>query len=117
MQKKRRVLVIDDVLPVRQALCSVLESDGFEVSACDDGPSALAAVADNVFDIVITDYRMPGMNGVDVTRYLRILFPLTFIIGLSSDDKRAEFLNAGADAFLLKPYRYDVLADLLNSKS
>ncbi len=113
MEGKRTVLVIDDTLLVRECLCHALEADGFEVCECEDGPSALAVAAENDFHIIITDYRMPNMNGVEVTKHLRLRFPAAIIIGVSSDDKRADFLAAGADAFLLKPYAYDNLITFL----
>ncbi len=115
MERKKKVLVIEDVLPVRETLCTILESDGFEVFGCDDGTSALVAAAENDFHIIITDYRMPNMNGVDATKHLRMRFPVSIIIGLSSDEKSEEFLLAGADAFLLKPYRYNDLLNVINA--
>jgi CheY-like chemotaxis protein len=51
------------------------------------------------------------MNGVEVTKRLRLRFPGAVIIGVSTDDRREDFLAAGADAFLLKPFRN---AELLN---
>lgn len=116
MERKKKVLVIEDILSVREALCAILESDGFEVFGCDDGTSALAVAAENDFHIIITDYRMPNMNGVDVTKHLRMRFPLSLIIGISSDEKREDFLLAGADDFLLKPYRYNDLLKVINGK-
>lgn len=116
MESKKTVLVIEDTLPVRESLCTVLKSHGFEVLGCEDGASALDAAAENDFNVIITDYRMPNMNGVDATKHLRIRFPASIIIGVSSDDKRKDFLAAGADAFLLKPYRYGDLLALISAK-
>ena len=116
MKCKRTVLVIEDTLLVRECLSHALEAYGFEVCDCEDGPSALAVAAENDFHIIITDYRMPNMNGVEATKHLRLRFPVAIIIGVSSDDKREDFLAAGADAFLLKPYRYDDLINLLKVK-
>ncbi len=113
MDGKRTVLVIEDVDFIRDALCSVLESDGFEVVGCGDGRSALAAAAEKKFDVIITDYRMPHVTGVEVTRILRERMPGSIIIGVSSDNKQHDFLTAGANAFLLKPYVFDDLADLI----
>jgi DNA-binding response OmpR family regulator len=116
MEGKRTVLVIEDTLLLRESLCAVLQTDGFEVRGCEDGTSALNAAAENDFHVIITDYRMPNMNGVDVTKHLRLRFPVAIIIGVSSDDKRTDFLAAGADVFLLKPYRYGDLLTLINAK-
>lgn len=116
MKERRKVLVVEDIEVIREALCSVLEADGFEVHGCHDGKSALAAALKREFQVIITDYRMPNMSGADVARYLRMRFPASVIIGMSSDDKKRDFLAAGADAFLLKPYVYDDLIKLMNEK-
>lgn len=116
MKSRRAVLVIDDFPLAGTALSAVLESDGFEVTCCGDGASALAAASEKHFDIIITDYRMPVMNGVEAASLLRMRLPFAFIVGVSSEDKRADFLLAGADAFLLKPYRYNELLTLIKSK-
>jgi DNA-binding response OmpR family regulator len=116
MESKRTVLVIEDTLSVREMLCKVLETSGFEVRGCRDGASALDAAAEEHFQVVITDYRMPNMNGVDVTKHLRTRFPASIIIGVSSDDKREDFLAVGADAFLLKPFRFSDLLNLMTAK-
>lgn len=113
MKSKRTVLVIEDLLPIRELLCDLLTKGGFEVRGCEDGATALDAAAKNTYHFIITDYRMPNMNGVDVTKHLRTRFPASVIIGVSSDDKRADFLAAGANAFLLKPYRYKDILFLL----
>jgi len=76
----------------------------------------LTAAAKNEFQVIITDYCMPNMNGVDVTRRLRTRFPASIIIGVSSDHMSEDFLAAGANAFLLKPYRYSELVNLLRKQ-
>lgn len=113
MESKRTVLVIEDALLVRECLCDLLKDDGFEVNDCGDGMSALDAATKNDFRVIITDYRMPNMNGAVVTARLRARFPASIIIGTSLDDRRKDFLAAGADAFLQKPYEYAELADLI----
>lgn len=117
MNTKRSVLVVEDVLPVQEALCSVLETDGFEAHGCGDGASALEAVSEKEFQIIITDYRLPDMNGADLTKKLRLRFPLSLIVGVSSEEKTKDFMAVGADAFLLKPYRYSELIKLFDSRA
>jgi CheY-like chemotaxis protein len=114
MHGRKTVLVIEDNSLLRATLCEALESFGFEARACEDGASALAVAEQNGFHAVITDYRMPNMDGAEVTRRLRALFPALFIIGVSSFDKNKAFLAAGADAFRLKPYECADLAELIN---
>ncbi len=116
MKGKRSVLVVEDNLPFREAQCNLLEADGFDVRGCGDGTSALDAATKKNFHVIITDYRMPIMNGVEVTKRLRMRFPASIIIGVSSDDLSEDFLAAGADAFLQKPYEYADLVKLMNMK-
>jgi CheY-like chemotaxis protein len=116
MKGKRTVLVVEDNLPFRETQCNMLKADGFDVRGCGDGTSALDEAAKKDFHVIITDYRMPNMNGVEVTKRLRMRFPASIIIGVSSDDLREAFLAAGADAFLQKPYEFADLVKLMNAK-
>jgi DNA-binding response OmpR family regulator len=116
MAGKRRVLFIEDAVSFRKTLCDLLVADGFQVRECGDGTSALDAAEKGDFHVIITDYRMPNMNGADITRRLRSRFPASVIIGVSWDDMRKVFLSAGADAFLQKPFEYDDLVKLLEER-
>ena len=116
MAGKRRVLFVEDAVSFRKTLCDLLQADGFQVCECGDGASALDAAEKGDFHVIITDYRMPNMNGADVTRRLRSRFPASVIIGVSWDDMRKVFLSAGADAFLQKPFEYDDLVKLLKER-
>jgi DNA-binding response OmpR family regulator len=114
MEGKRTVLFIDDAGSLRKILCDLLRADGFQVRECKDGASALDVAEKGDFHFIITDYRMPNMNGADVTRQLRGRFPASVIIGVSWEDMQKVFLAAGADAFLQKPFEYDELLKLLS---
>jgi len=114
MAGKRTVLFIEDAAPLRETLCDLLRADGFQVRGCKDGASALETSAEKDFHIIITDYRMPDMNGAEVTKRLRSRFPAAIIIGISLNDRSGAFLAAGADAFLQKPFEYDELIKLMN---
>ena len=115
MPEKEQVLIIDDDPMISGALGALLRADGFEVRCCVDGESALNAVRGKCYRVVITDYRMPGMNGTDVTRLLRAHCPHAFIIGLSAEQKGGAFLAAGANAFLSKPFKPDELMSLVRT--
>lgn len=115
MPEKEPVLIIDDDQMIGGALGALLRADGFEVRRCTDGESALDAARERCYRVVITDYRMPGMSGTDVTRLLRAQCPDAFIIGLSAEQKGADFLEAGANAFLSKPFKPDELMSLVRT--
>ena len=117
MECKSNILIVEDTAEIREYLCHVLQNAGFEVCGCEDGASALDAAKESIFQVIIIDYCMPNISGADATRRLRERFPVSFIIGVSSNDKKEDFLAAGADAFLLKPYRSVDIINLINGSN
>jgi len=96
------VLVVDDDKLTRDGLHMLLESEGFAVSSCANGAVALDLIRNKQFEILLIDYRMPEMNGDELTRQLRPLCPDALIIGISIESRGQAFLKSGADAFLGK---------------
>ena len=116
MEQQQRVLVIEDNAILRDILKSVFETATMEVGFCCDGSGMLEALAQKKYDTLVVDYRMPGMNGVDVVRTLRRLLLPVRIIGISIENREQEFLGAGADAFLMKPFEINELLDLVQNQ-
>jgi len=96
------VLVIDDNQITRDVLKMMLEAEGYIVTCCADGMSAIDLTKEKRFGTFLIDYRMPGMNGDEVTLLLRRSYPEAFIIGYSFEHKDHAFLTAGANTFILK---------------
>ncbi len=67
----KRILLVEDNVILAKVLCFALEAKGFSVQVANDGRAALEFAQQNVFDVVITDYAMPEMNGADLCRHLR----------------------------------------------
>lgn len=103
MQKTKRILIVDDDYMCRKMLYDLFRHHGFNIRLAMDGNDALECIRKECFDIIITDYMMPGMNGIELTRTIRPICEETFIIGVSSDGVDKEFLSAGADVFMSKP--------------
>jgi CheY-like chemotaxis protein len=112
-EQGRKVLVVDDNSQIRAVISVVLEREGCRVTQCSDGMSAVTAAKEDVYDAILIDYSMPGPNGAVVTEMLRPHAPRMNIIGISLDDRSNEFLAAGADAFLTKPFDTDEMLRLL----
>jgi CheY-like chemotaxis protein len=103
-RRDRRVLGVDDNEPLRLELGRQLEREGWLVTLCPDGPTAVQSAVKWDYDIALIDFTIPGIRGAVVAETIRALNPRACIIGISFQDRRQEFLAAGADAFLLKPF-------------
>jgi response regulator RpfG family c-di-GMP phosphodiesterase/tRNA A-37 threonylcarbamoyl transferase component Bud32 len=104
-----RVLVVDDDESVRLFCKQVLEAEGIQCDEVADGQTALQAVKDKAYDLVLTDNDMPNMTGVEVLHCLRESPPapnlkIVIISGHTSSDEMANMLLAGADDYLTKPF-------------
>ncbi|WP_072778010.1 PP2C family protein-serine/threonine phosphatase [Marivita hallyeonensis] len=116
----RRVLVVDDSRAQRRILTLMLKRWGFEVAEAEDAVSALHLCAEFVPDLVISDWMMPGMTGVEFCRAFRDISRDSygyFILLTSKTDKAAvaSGLESGADDFLSKPVNADELRARINA--
>lgn len=110
MEIAGRIMVVDDDPYMLKTMTYAFESYGYQVRTCENATEALLWALADASEFVITDYDMPGMNGLDLTRRLRIQLPETIIIGMSGHDLSVEFLEAGANDFLQKPFApYDLV--------
>lgn len=117
MREKKTVLVIDDNPQIRKLFNEVLNMGGFDTYCAESGISALDLIKEAPFDIIISDYSMPGMNGAELVEVTRLLCPDALIIGMSALPNEDAFLEAGADAFLQKPiYPQQLLAAVMRGK-
>lgn len=105
MHDKPSVLIVDDDKDVRDGLKYALNSYDMDVTLCENGNDALQAAMNGYYDYIITDFKMPGMHGIELVRRLRAAQPaLVVIIGMSSLDVARPFLTAGANDFIEKPF-------------
>ena len=111
------VLVVDDNKIMRDMLREFLETEGYSVYLCEDGRSALRALKEKRFEIVLTDFQMPEMNGDEMIKQLREDQPETFIVGFSIGNKEQSFLDAGANRFLKKEQLLTDLVPLLKNRN
>jgi two-component system response regulator AtoC len=106
----RSILIVDDEEPIRQVLTEVLGGSGYVVRAAADGEEALRELSANDYDAVVTDVRMPRMDGLSLVRAIQQVAPETTVIVMSaygSHDLAIEAMKAGAYDYLGKPFRPD----------
>jgi DNA-binding response OmpR family regulator len=102
----RRALVVDDEVPLTEVVGSYLRREGFEVHAAHDGPEALSLAIAVDPDVVVLDVGLPGFDGFEVCRRLRI-FSDAYVIMLTARDTEVDTvvgLSVGADDYITKPF-------------
>ncbi|MCH7774374.1 MAG: sigma-54-dependent Fis family transcriptional regulator [Bacteroidetes bacterium] len=112
------ILIADDEEQIREPLSFVLNKEGYNCKTVNDGSNAIKALQEDNYDILITDIKMPGMNGVEVLEKSREISPETIVILITaygSVETAIQALRKGAADYLLKPLDFDeVLVRLKN---
>jgi two-component system, OmpR family, response regulator MprA len=106
-----RVLVIEDEARIAQFIERGLIYEGYRVSVARDGKTGLAVARDNPPDLVILDWMLPGLDGLEVCKRLRAASEVPILMLTAKDDiqDRVTGLDAGADDYLVKPFSVDEL--------
>ena len=101
-----RILIADDEPAIVDAVAYALRGSGFEIDAVGDGESAMRAVDEKTYDLLILDLRLPGLSGVEVCRRLRAEsdVPILMLTALDAEVDRVVGLDAGADDYVTKPF-------------
>jgi DNA-binding NtrC family response regulator len=106
------ILVVDDERAIQDSLAWCLRSDGHDVLTAEDGEEAMAIMAGQDFDVVISDLIMPGVGGLDLLRKARALHPQTLVVlitAYATVETAVEALREGASDYVLKPFKFDDL--------
>jgi signal transduction histidine kinase len=117
-EAKIRVLVADDEDGLRTTIAAWLGDEGFDVQEAPNGLDAVKLVQSNDFDIALLDIKMPGMNGLEVLRYIRKNSPTTdtvMMTGMSDVSMAVEAMKLGAKEYLTKPIDLDQLVPQLKA--
>ena len=114
------ILIVDDEENIRSLLQEKLEDSGYQVTAADDGKSALKLLKDQQFDLLLTDIIMPDTDGLELIRYVKEHFPDLKIIAMSAGGQltNAELYlhpaeSLGADLRFNKPFDLDELENAI----
>lgn len=102
-----RLLLVEDEKRMAQALCEILRQEKYQVDHVADGLEGLAAIESEIYDIIILDVMLPGMNGFEIAKKVRQRGNRTPILMLTAKaelDDKVEGLDSGADDYLTKPF-------------
>ena len=114
----KSILVVDDTRSMRAMVAAVLQGAGYEVAEAGDGLEALDLARKRVFDLVVTDHNMPGMDGVTLVRELRALpdYDPVALIVLSTEagpELKQKGREAGATGWMAKPFDPQRMLDIV----
>jgi YesN/AraC family two-component response regulator len=111
-KNKGTILLVDDDKMLLDSIAMLLEYHNYTVVKAENGNSALACINDHKFDLVITDVRMPDMNGLDMLSRMKEIMPDSFIkaiiiTGYASDEIPIKALKFEVNDYILKPFNID----------
>jgi DNA-binding NtrC family response regulator len=113
----RRILIVDDELQILTFLDDLFRSAGWEVQTADSGSSGIDRLEQSRFDIVLTDLKMPGSNGIEVLRTAKKLqsdAEVIMMTGYGTVDTAIEAMRAGAFHYIAKPFKADEVLHLVD---
>lgn len=112
-QLSRKILIVEDDASTAAYLAKGLTEAGYSVETCRDGRDGLFLASEGIFDLVIADRMLPGLDGLAMVSAIRaagIATPTLVLSALASVDDRVDGLKAGADDYLCKPYSFAELS-------
>ncbi|MBU2884081.1 chemotaxis response regulator CheY [Psychrosphaera sp. B3R10] len=110
MDKNMKILVVDDFSTMRRIIKNLLRDLGFtNVSEADDGSTALPMLQNGDFDFVVTDWNMPGMQGIDLLREIRKdeslkHMPVMMVTAEAKKEQIVAAAQAGVNGYIVKPF-------------
>lgn len=114
----KKVLVVDDEDILRMLLTDTLEYEGFVVEEAEDGQEALEKIQSNQYDVIILDYMMPRMTGLELLEQLQPLelaVPVIMLTAKAQKTDQEAALAKGASYFVPKPFSPNELVELVKS--
>mgnify|MGYP003635273069 CR=1 FL=1 len=108
------ILIVEDEAGIVQFLKQGLEEEGYEVSTATDGQSGFEMVQNTVFDIILLDWMLPKMSGIELCKAIRIkdhATPILFLTAKDTINETIEGLKAGANDYIKKPFSFEELVE------
>jgi DNA-binding NtrC family response regulator len=113
---KKRIMIIEDDSEMRSLLKDFMEEEGYEVVSASNGSEALQKLSGEIFDLIITDIRMPGLTGLDIIPGIKKLqpqVPIMVITAFGSEEIYQKSRERGAFAYLEKPICFNKLGAII----
>ena len=117
MAHKGKILIVEDEKSLREVLKILLEEEGYDTESAVDGMEATEMIQQDIYDIVITDLKMPRADGFEVLRKVKEVSPSTNVIMITAfgtTESTIEAMNLGAYEFIPKPFKIDEIRLVVN---
>ena len=115
-QNKIKLLLVDDEIDFLQTIAERLTLKDFDVIVASNGREAIAAAENDLFDVAVVDFKMPGMDGTQVLRVLKErhkYLEIIMLTGHATNDSAIECTKLGAFKYLEKPYAFEKLVEVI----
>lgn len=119
MNDQPSILVVDDELLIRDLLYDFFNNQGWRIAVAENGKKALELLKGQSFDLVLSDIKMPELDGLSLTARLREThpdLPVILMTGFPSVESAVEALRAKAEDYIIKPFNINQLFKLIDSK-
>ncbi len=113
-----KILVVDDEQSLRDFLAIMLKKEGHDVVTAENGTHALKAIQAEIFDLVISDVKMPGIDGIGVLKTTKEISPETVVIMITAyatAETAVEAMKLGASDYIIKPFKVDELKLIIDN--
>jgi len=117
MEHKGRILIVEDEKSMREVLKILLEEEGYDTTSAADGLQAIEKIQQDIFDLVITDIKMPRADGFEVLRKVREISPSSIVIMITAfgtTESTIEAMKLGAYDYIHKPFKIDEIRLIIN---
>jgi len=113
-----KILIVEDEKKIADSLRKNFNDEGFETSVCYDGAEALEVVSKEKFDLILLDWRIPEVTGINVCKRIRSAnnqTPIILLTALTNISNKVEALNSGADDYVTKPFSFEEVLARVNA--
>ncbi len=113
-----KILIVEDEKKIANSLRKNFNDEGFETSVCYDGAEALEVVSKEKFDLILLDWRLPEVTGINVCKRIRSAnnqTPIILLTALTNITNKVEALNSGADDYVTKPFSFEEVFARVNA--
>ncbi|MDP2157666.1 MAG: sigma-54 dependent transcriptional regulator [Nitrospirota bacterium] len=117
MENKGRILIVEDEKSMREVLKILLEDEGYETISASDGQDGIRKIQEDIFDIVITDIKMPRADGFEVLKKVKEISPTSIVIMITAfgtTESTIEAMKLGAYDYIHKPFKIDEIRLIIN---